>query len=311
MMKNLLPKILVAVSAVVLWLLIVTGQQNISVIDIPMSIYEPRPDKILGEPLPKKIKVRVEGTVRSFYFHKWIESSSLILDVGTINDIQRLSLKSYFRERPNQVHIKSDMRFLEVVYPDSIEIFIDNKVSKEVPVRIISDIRVRPGYILVGEAKTSPVRIQGPEHYIKTIDHIVTRPIKREQADMTFTVNVPLVNPNPELVTLEPEFADIRFDIEMIGERTILNVPVTVKNQPGDLEIQFIPNTVSLRITGGNSQIQSLTNHDFNVHFDYLTQWLPNKNHYTVKINKPPEVLDIIRVVPDQVEVVVVRKSPR
>ncbi|MBW6458559.1 MAG: hypothetical protein K0B52_05280 [FCB group bacterium] len=310
-MKNVLPKILVAFSAVVLWLLIVTGQQYINVIDIPLSIYEPRSDKTLGEPLPKKIKVRVEGTARAFYFHKWTESSFLILDVGTINDVQRMSLKTYFRERPNQVHLKSDMKFLEVVYPDSIEIYIDNKISKEVPVRIVSDIRLRPGYILVGEPKVSPVRIHGPEHYVTTIDHVSTHPIKREQADMTFIVNIPLVNPNPELASLEPGSADVHFDIEMIGERTILNVPVTVKNQPGDLEIQFIPNTVSLRVTGGNNQIQSLAQHDFNVYFDYLTQWLPNKNHYPVKINKPAEVLDVIRIVPDQVEVVVIRKNPR
>jgi YbbR domain-containing protein len=309
MMKNVLPKILAAISAFILWLLIVTGQHFISVVDMPLSVYEPRPDKTLGKPLPQKVKVRVEGTARAIYFQEWIESSSLILDVGNINDNQRISLKSYFRERPNQVIMKSQMRFLEVIYPDSIDIFIDNRITKEVPVKIISDILVKPGYIQVDKPQKHSVLINGPEHYIETIDHIVTRPFRREQVDMTFIAAISLVNPNPELVTLEPEQIDVGFDVEMIGERTIVNVPVTVKNKPADLEIQLIPNTVSLRVTGGNNQIQDLTYHDFNVFFDYLTQWFPNKNYYPVKIHAPQEVLDVIRIIPEQVEVVVIRKS--
>ena len=82
-------------------------------------------------------------------------------------------------------------------------------------------------------------------------------------------------------------------------------------NKPSDLEIQFIPNTVSLRITGGNDQIQDLTRRDFYVYFDYLSQWFPNKNYYPVKITTPKEVLDVIQINPQQIEVVVIKKNTK
>lgn len=292
-----------------MWFLIISNQNYISVIDLPLSVYEPRPDMTLGEPLPKMIKVRVEGAGLSFYLQKWSKKASLILDVGTITHNERLSLKSYFNEHPNQVLLHKEMRFMEIVYPDSIDIRIDRKISKSFHVQIVSDISLKPGYIRVGSPDVPEVTLTGPENYIASIRRIETEPFNKENADITFQALIPVKNPNPELVEITPASVGVQFEIEMIGERTIPNIPVRVRNQPSDLEIQLIPNLVSLRVTGGNDQIQSLTPSDFTVYFDYLTQWFPNRNYYPVKITPPAEVLDIIRIVPEQIEVVVVRKK--
>ena len=310
-MKNILPKIIVILSAVVLWFLIVSGQSYIGVVDLPLSIYEPREDMTLGQVLPKTVKVRVEGTGRGLYFKGWVKKSSLILDVGTIEDTRRISLKNYFRERPNQVRMQSDMKFLEVVYPDSIDVLIDKKIQKIVPVQIMTDVSVRSGYIKVNEQATQEVVLVGPESYLKDVNKLQTELLKQENSDMTFQAEVPVINPDPELLTVEPTQLTVDVEIEMIGERSIGNVPINVKNKPDDLEIQFIPNSVVLRITGGNNQIQELGPEDFHVYFDYLSQWFPNKNFYTVKVSSPKQVLDVIRMVPEQVEVVVMKKSDK
>ncbi len=308
-MKNILPKIIVTLSAIILWLLIVSGQTYVGVIDIPMSIYEPREEMTLGQELPKTIKVRVEGPGRSLYFHRWSKKSSLILDVGTIADNQKISLKGYFEERPNQVRLQSELEFLEVVYPDSIDIMIDNKIDKTVQVQIVSEISVRSGFIQINDPEIKQVVLSGPEQYLKDIESVQSEMLVKDNVDMSFISEVNVLNPNPQLVTLTPKQIDVAVNVEMIGERTINNIPIQVKNQPNDLNIQFIPNTISLRVTGGNDQIQNLTRRDFYIYFDYLSQWFPNKNYYPVKITSPDVVLDVIRVIPEQIEVVVVRKN--
>ncbi|MEA2077591.1 MAG: CdaR family protein [Candidatus Marinimicrobia bacterium] len=308
-MKNILPKIVVILSAVILWLLIVSGQTYIGVIDLPLSIYEPREEMTLGQELPKTVKVRVEGPGRSLYFHRWSKKSSLILDVGTITDSQKISLKDYFEERPNQVRLQLEMEFLEVVYPDSIDVMIDNKIEKTVQVQIISDISVRSGFIQVNDPEMKEVVLTGPENYLKNIETVQSGMLVKENIDMSFQSEVQVLNPNSELVTLSPEQINVAINVEMIGERTISNIPIQIKNQPNDLNIQFIPNTISLRVTGGNNQIQNLTRQDFYVYFDYLSQWFPNKNFYPVKMTSPDEVLDVIRIIPEQIEVVVIRKN--
>jgi len=308
-MKNIIPKIVVILSAVVLWFLIVSGQTYIGVVDIPLSVYEPREDMTLGEVLPKTVKVRVEGTGRGLYFKQWTNKSSLILDVGNINDDQKISLKNYFRERPNQIRLQADMNFLEVVYPDSINILIDKKIEKSLPVHVRTDISVRSGYVQVNEQPEQEVVVVGPENYLSKIRQLETEVLKRDNSDATFQSEVSVINPDPELLTIIPETLPVDVAIEMIGERSIGNIPIHVKNKPDDLEIQFIPNSVVLRITGGNNQIQSLTANDFKASFDYLSQWFPNKNFYRVKVTSPEQVLDVIQVVPEQIEVVVIRKN--
>lgn len=308
-MKNILPKIIVILSAIVLWFLIVSGQNYIGVVDLPLSVYEPRENMTLGEVIPKTVKVRIEGTGRALYFQRWTKKSSLILDVGAIVDNQRISLKNYFEQRPNQVRLQGDMKFLEVVYPDSIDIAIDQKISKKVTVNLNTDISVRSGFIKVSSPEHYDVIVTGPQTYLETLDHLESELLKKENMDMSFTEQVPVVNPNEELLDLQPNMIDVAVEIEMIGERTIANIPIHVKNQSDDLDIQFIPNTVSLRITGGNNKIQDLNERDFYVYFDYLSQWFPNKNYYPVKITAPDDVLDIIKITPEQVEVVVIRKN--
>ena len=308
-MKKLIPKIVVTISAMILWFLIVSSQTYVGVIDLPLTVYEPRVDMALGQVLPHSIKVRVEGPGRALYFQRWSGKSSLILDVGNINKNEKISLKNYFEERPNQVMLQSEMKFLEVVYPDSIDVMIDNKVDKAIPVKIRSKITLRPGFIMVNAPELSKVTLTGPETLLHHYDQLQTLEINKDNADISFNSTIPIINPNPELLNISPEEIDVEFNIEMIGERTISNIPIQVKNKPLDLEIEFIPNTVSLRVTGGNNQIQNLTRRDFFVYFDYLSQWFPNKNYYPVKITTPEEVLDVIKINPEKIEVVVIRKN--
>ncbi|MDZ7795930.1 MAG: hypothetical protein U5N56_02315 [Candidatus Marinimicrobia bacterium] len=53
-MKNLLPKIIVIIAAMIFWLLIVAGQNYVVVTEIPLRVYEPRSDMTLGKVLPEK-----------------------------------------------------------------------------------------------------------------------------------------------------------------------------------------------------------------------------------------------------------------
>ncbi|MFA6618003.1 MAG: hypothetical protein WCT23_02925 [Candidatus Neomarinimicrobiota bacterium] len=308
-MKKIIPKIVVALAAIVLWLLIVSSNTYVGVIDVPLTAYEPREDKTLAQALPSTVKIRVEGSGRSLYFQRFTKKSELILDIGAISSSEKISLKDYFSERSNQVRLQGDMRFLELIYPDSINIRIDNKISKEVDVLVRSDISLKPGFVLLDDEIEYKISISGPEGMLENINKLETERYLRENVDIAFSENIEIVNPDPQLVRLFEEKIEVFFPVEMIGEIIIPNIAIDIKNKPDDLDIQFIPNTVSLRVTGGNTQIQSLRPEDFKVYFDYLSQWFPNKNYYPVKVLKPENVLDVISVDPEQVEVVVLKKQ--
>lgn len=304
-MKSTTPKILVIIAAILFWLLIVSGQNYINVVELPLQVYEPRPDKSLGKVLPEKVSVRVEGPGRAIFLQNWIKKASLILDVGTINNLERISLKDYFKNRPNQVLLNEELTFLEVVFPDSIDVLVEDKISKKLPVKVNSNISVKSGYIQVGKELVQEVTVEGPEGLLNKIKSISTKPLLVEDADASLTLQAELINPNPDLLQLDPTVVDVDINIEMIGERVIGGVPITIRNCPQELQIRTIPETVSLQITGGNTQIQSLNAENFKVYFDYLTQWLPNKHYYTPRVITPETVLDLLSISPERVEVVV------
>lgn len=308
-MKKFIPKIIVAIAAMVLWFLIVSSQTYVGVIDVPLKAYEPREDKTLAETLPPTVKVRVEGSGRSLYFQRFSKKSELILDIGAISSSEKISLKDYFSERSNQVRLQGEMHFLELIYPDSINVKIDNKISKEVDVVLHADISLKPGFVLLDNKSEYKLTISGPEGMLANIDKLETEKYSRENIDVAFSQNIKVLNPSPDLITFVDEKIEVFFPVEMIGEITIPNISIVIKNKPDNLDIQFIPNTVSLRVTGGNTQIQSLKPEDFKVYFDYLSQWFPNKNYYPVKVIKPENILDVIAITPNQVEVVVLKKQ--
>lgn len=304
-MKSTTPKILVIIAAVLFWLLIISGQNYINVVELPLQVYEPRPDKSLGKVLPKKVSVRVEGPGRAIFLQNWFKKAGLILDVGTINNLERISLKDYFKNRPNQVLLNEELTFLEVVFPDSIDVLVEDKISKKLPVKVNADISIKSGYIQVGKELVQEVTVEGPEGLVNKIKSISTRPLLVEDADASLTLRAELINPNPDLLQLNPAAVNVNINIEMIGERMISGVPIAIRNRPQELQIRTIPETVSLQITGGNTQIQSLNAEDFTVYFDYLTQWLPNKHYYTPRVITPETVLDLLSISPERVEVVV------
>ncbi|MDD3966201.1 MAG: hypothetical protein PHP63_04005 [Candidatus Marinimicrobia bacterium] len=309
MMKNTIPKIIVVLAAILFWLLVVSGQRTVSVVDLPLQVYEPRQEKALARPLPEKIRLRVEGPGRTIYFMKFQKKNSLVLDVGNISNNERISLKSYFEGRPKQVHLDPELKFLEVVYPDSIDIVIEDRVTRSIPVRVAADISVKPGHIQIGTAVAETVSAEGPLTILNKITHVQTQTLKRENVDLSFDAELALINPAPDLLKISPELVTVRVEIETIGERTIHGIPVQIRNQPPELQIKAIPHTVSLHITGGNTRIQKLTATDFTVYFDYLTQWLPNKHYYAPRVIEAADVLDVTGISPERIEIVVSRKN--
>ena len=134
-MNNVGSKIFVFFLAFLLWLFIVTGRNYVIETDIPLRIYEPRTDHMLAEKVPDKISVRVGGSGRGVLLMNLFNKGSLILDIGNITKDQRISLKNYFEQRPNQVVLADNITFHEIIFPDSIDIIVDRKIEREVPIR--------------------------------------------------------------------------------------------------------------------------------------------------------------------------------
>ena len=95
-----------------------------------------------------------------------------------IYGVHHLYLNDYYNKYPQKVSIPSafELQYVEVVYPDSIYISLDEYMVKNVPIKTMIVINPTPGYIKVDKPSldSSLVTIAGAKNSIQSIDYIYT-----------------------------------------------------------------------------------------------------------------------------------------
>ncbi|MCK5519750.1 MAG: YbbR-like domain-containing protein [Candidatus Marinimicrobia bacterium] len=298
-------------SAFVIWMMIVTNKDYTIIIDTPIEIYEPRPDKILKNEVPASAQVLFRGSGRDLMYSKYIVPPQLILDVSTISRYYQIDLNEYFTKYPNRVlYTRGSIEYLEIVYPESVNVQIDEKLTKEIPVHINAEIQTRSGYIITKSPVASPekIAVSGPRSTVRKLKVIESEAFNMSAVSQSIHRNISLINPDPGFLNFQFEEVAFNVKVESIGERIISNIPIVVVNAPKNLNINVIPPVISLTIVGGNDLIQNIKAEDIELHFDYASQWLPNTYYYAPEVGIPNLVMEWKAMSPAKVEVIIVRK---
>lgn len=296
--------------ATLLWLIIVGNDTYTIVIETPIEVYDPRPDKILKNEIPKTAMVRFNGKGRNLLVVKYFDLPKMILDIGTIQQYYKINLSQYYEKYPNRIIFPRDLlSFQEIVYPDSIDVYIDDKITRTMNVKANYNLKVMPGHLLVDQISTDPVSVEitGPQSLVTLIQTVDTDLFTMQDASQGFSEVVRLVNPDPHFFTINPSQVMIGGHIESIGERIITDIPVHITDPPLNQKIQITPEKVSLKVVGGNNLIQKLTADDIQVNFNYGSEWIPNKLLYTPSVKVPNAVLEWRDLNPSTVEIVIVK----
>ena len=136
--------------AMLLWLFVVSGDQYTMMLDLPFKSY------ILQN----------------------YSDIKLVLDLDGISQEYEFILNDYFEKNPRKVVIppSHNVSFIEVVYPNRINIRLDEVMEKKVP--IISNIRslVKDGYLQIGNTQFEPdsLVIIGPKVELNKINEVHT-----------------------------------------------------------------------------------------------------------------------------------------
>ena len=297
--------------ASLIWFVIVNDKEYTIAMEIPIQVYEPREDKTLKNKIPKTAMVRFQGKGRALLSAKILQKPVLIMDVANIQQQYHVSLNDYYQKYPNRViYNRTDMEFLEVVYPDTFTIMIDSKITREIPVRLEYKARPAPGYLFPEKPLLEPekVKVTGPESVISKINVLNTQILNTGDINRNVTLYTDLINPNPDFLILDQKSVSVTFNVESIGEKILKDVPIISENTPDNISIRFVPPAVSFKIVGSNEKIQRMTNDSVHVYFDYSEQWVPSKIYYQPYVQVPQTVMEWKDLKPSRIEVIIVRK---
>ena len=281
--------------AFLLWLFVSSQKEFTTDLEVTIEVRNIQAMKTLRQEIPRTANVRFRGTGRALLEAILLKN---ILDLKLVVDLERIQtdyefvLNDYFERYPQKIDIPStfDIDYIEVVYPRTLHIALDDIMVKKVPViqKIIID--PAPGHLILGGPvfTTAEVEISGPKELLKDIDRVYLPKDTLLNLDEPVKRRYELETLNRLINVSEPEIL-YSLDVQAIGERIITDVPVSVINILPNLRVFVNPATVSLTITGGIKQIAEVNPDDIGVVIDFRRQWNPRQQFYepAVSLNSP------------------------
>lgn len=304
--------------AVFLWLFVVSNNNYSTIINIPIEVRNLNErKKAYKKEIPQTAKVRFKGKGRSIIktllLKDFVKDFKLVIDLDRISEEYNFYLNDYYNRYPQKVSIPSafELQYVEVIYPDSIYISLDEYMVKNVPIKTKIVINPSPGYIKVDKPSldSSLVTIAGAKNAIQLIDYIYTVNDTFDNIDIPFNKKVSLERINNTLI--EYSFLKVNYsqDIQAISERIITGVPVLIKNNLKGLVVRKNPSTVSLTIVGGINYIAKIEPSDIIVSIDFTYLWSPKKQFYEPKIFVPDQIVSWKDLTPRNIELAVAKES--
>jgi len=300
--------------AILLWLFVVSGNQYTMMLDMPIEARNLNSQKTYLEEVPGYASVILKGKGRDLFKSFLLKNYSdfkLVIDLDGISQDYEFILNEYFDKNPRKVVFPSsyNVSFVEVIYPNRIKISLDEIVEKTVPV--ISNIEKisKDGHVQVGKIIFNPdsITLTGPKIELAKIFDVKTMIDTLENLSKFTSAKIGLIIDN-RLIKYSEKKVQYSLNIQQISERIIVEIPVKVINKVKGLRVFPSPQTVSLTVIGGSTQISKIKSSDISVIVDFK-DWVLEKKFYIPTVSIPFDILSWTDLSPRAIEIGVARES--
>ena len=247
-------KVLAIALAVLLWRTVAGDPMAERGLKVPLEL-ENVPDsvEILGE-LPDEVEVRLRGPSAVL---RRLEAGEVaaIIDLESERWGSRLFDMTADRVRgaPPGVQVTQ-------VIPSTVSLTLEDAGSRVVPVVPVVEGEPAPGFV-VGRVVADPstVAVVGPLSLLRQLTEAITEPLDVTNASVPLeeSLTVGLADPNLRLET--PGAARVTVEIVRAPvERTLIEVPVRVRNAPSELSARVTPESITVTVYGPPEQMRGL-----------------------------------------------------
>ena len=314
--QNISVKLGAIALALLLWIFVMSENEYTITTDIPIEVRNLPARLVLQEKVPKVAKIRIRGQGRSlfktFILKRFIPGFKLVLDLERISEKYDFILNDYFDQYPQKVVIPSnfEVNFVEVVYPGSIHISLDEYKEKRVNIKSSVIVKAAPGFTLVGPPKLYPdnVMIAGSRNLVNDIEHVLIGPDSLINVKSDVELTLSLVSPKDQLIEYNPKKIIYSQSVQTISERIISEIPIKILNTNNQMRIFASPQTVSLTVIGGLDYIAKIKPNEIDITVDF-NDWSSNKQFYELKVKAPKDIIDWMDLSPKNIELLVTQKN--
>ncbi|GGE21685.1 hypothetical protein [Psychroflexus salis] len=178
------------------------------------------------------------------------------------------------------------------------------KATKKVPIHFNANVSYAKSFSSYKGIQLSKdsIEIAGPKQIISSIKSIKTKKIALQELKANHKGEFELINPNPNLISLETKLMNFQIRVEKFTEISF-TIPLQLKNSPEDYLVELIPEHVKLSFQTSIINAQLITEDDFAVVVDFNRAL---KKAYTLvpKLQKSSAKAIRVSIEPNQVEYV-------
>lgn len=286
--KSIKPLIGSVLISITIWFMVTTSKEYNTQINIPLEITRLARGKTLLEPIAKEVSLEIKGSGQSL-IALYLYESSFRLTLPDISKSTKISLVDYlvFLDLPSRLNLE----VVEIIEPKTLDLKVDDFIVKKIPILFSGLIETDPGYLVLDTTYSlDSVQISGPKSIVDTIRFIPTENTVFDNQKYSFNKQLNLNPVIPGLVNINPKIVDVSFEIQRIVERVVYEIPVKIKNITENLKVESTPSFLSLRIKGGEKNVEKVTNADISAEIDFQSQYKPEQVDYAVSIKTPPEI---------------------
>ena len=286
--KNIRPLLGSVIAAIVLWLIVATEKQYLYQIEVPINLVRIAEGKILSDKIPDKAEIEFKGRGRSLIAMLFY-NVAFNIELPELKESKTIELKDLmtFLDLPSTFGVEAG----DIIEPHAIDFQIDDLVVMQKPVTIAGDLSMEDGYVLMQRTlEPDTAVITGPRQKIEKIQSILTEPVSQSGIRLSFKERVGLQNPLPGITTIEPAMTEASFDVQRLIERVVYDIPIRVVNTPSHLQVEAVPNRLSLKISGGETLVAGITSADIIAEIDFVKHYRVNVEYYAASIVTPPDI---------------------
>lgn len=220
-----------------------------------------------GSKVPEKIQLRARGQGWRLVSINVGPETEFRVSVGGDSGKQQISLYNYLESNR---WLLSDVDIINL-YPDSLNFFVERKISKKLPVIAGLDLEFKPGYDLASDIILIPdsVVVNGPLSYLRTKNEIKTENKTLGVLDSKASIEVKL----EKLYGFDYNTKSIEatLDVQRIVDKQFDNIPVKVRDIPVGREVVLLPNKININLRGGIEILGKLKQEQFHAYVKYQT----------------------------------------
>lgn len=289
--------------AVFSWLFFALSNNYVYEVDSKLNFINPPLNKAYHPLQDDTVTLQVRGTGWQLLFSK-LNLKSQIVDIS----LQSLSSSHYvvISKQLNNINLQfeSNQKVISVS-PDTLFFDFTKRITKRVPIKLLSKLTFAKAYGVSGPVKLEPatVVITGAAEDLKEIKFWQTDTLLMENISSTITTKIGFQKGLKNNVNVYPNAIKVEIPVDEFTEKTI-EVPVEVENNPGR-EIKIIPEKARITLLTALSNYSGIERESIKVSVDYDDWAKHNYLQLPVRITKFPPFSKLVKIDPQIVDFII------